>query len=80
MPIRLHKKEERPQPPAVESARPRVSKVRGFPRFVLWLLIAVVVVLGAYYAVTWNKIQVRGRVIAGYSVLVAEGLCRVSEV
>lgn len=79
MAIRLHKKEEGPQP-TMPSERPRVSRTRGFPRFVLFLVIAVAVVLGVYYALTWNKIQVRGIVIAEDSVFITEARCRITRV
>jgi len=80
MPIRLHKKEERPEPETVQPERQRVSKTRGFPRFILWLLLAVIVAVGAWYAVTWNKIQVRGIVIAEFHHFVPEAPCRIVEV
>ncbi|GAH72672.1 unnamed protein product, partial [marine sediment metagenome] len=80
MPIRLHKKEEGPQPAAVAPPRPRASKARGFPRFLLWLVIIAAVVIGGYYAVTWGKIQVRGRVTAAYSDFVPEGRCKIATV
>jgi multidrug resistance efflux pump len=80
MAIRLHKKEERPEPAMPGAERARVSKTHGFPRFVLWLLTTAVVVVGVYLGLTWNRIQVRGRVIAAYSDLVTEGRCKITVV
>jgi len=80
MAIRLHRKEERPEPAMPQVERPRVSKTRGFPRFALWLLVTAVVVVGVYLGLTWNRIQVRGRVIAAYSDFVTEGRCKITVV
>jgi multidrug resistance efflux pump len=78
MAIRLHKQEERPLTPDVERAR--VTKTRGFPRFVLWLFIAAVVVVGGYFAIKWNRIQVRGVVTAAYDDFTTEARCRITGV
>jgi multidrug resistance efflux pump len=80
MAIRLHKKEERPEPAMPQTDRPRVSKTHGFPRFVLWLLVAAIIVVGVYFGVTWNRLTVRGRVIAAYSDFIPEGRCRITTV
>jgi hypothetical protein len=80
MTMRFHKKEERPEPAMPQADRPRVTKTHGFPRFVLWLLIVAVIVVGVYFGVTWNRLQVRGRVIAAYSDFVPEGRCRITMV
>ncbi|HUW58213.1 MAG TPA: HlyD family efflux transporter periplasmic adaptor subunit [Planctomycetota bacterium] len=79
MPMRLHKKEERPQPAAV-TARPRVSKTHGFPRFVLFVIVVAGLVVGGWYALTWNKVQVRGIVIAEQSEFITEARCRITTV
>ena len=76
MAIRLHTKEEAPQPAAAVE-RPRVSRTRGFPRFLLFLLVVVAGAIGIWYGVTHDKVQCRGRVTAALDEFVPEGRCRI---
>ncbi|KPK96740.1 MAG: hypothetical protein AMK75_07955 [Planctomycetes bacterium SM23_65] len=79
MPMRLRKKEERPQPAAVVE-RPRVSRTRGFPRFVLFLIVAAAAAVGVWYALTYNKVQVRGIVMGEHFEFITESRCRIRTV